>query len=220
MIKPPLLFHRPFDHEDLAWCKAEFLPSDTTELQHNDPTWGNVRVKLPSQLTRAVEKRRTEFLAGRLCAAYALRQLGKAEEVGCHGRKPVWPVGVSGSITHTDQRAFSVASESALSLGVDCEPIMSASKAREIWSLVLSEKEYALRPAHMSFAAFVTTIFASKEAFYKAMSSFVDRMLEFHEVNLISIEDSNIDLLFEGSKYRLLWRKMDGDCLALCRLDI
>ena len=47
-------------------------------------------------------------MVGRLCAAYALRQLGQTEAVGRRDRAPVWPVGVAGSTTHTDRCAFTL----------------------------------------------------------------------------------------------------------------
>lgn len=219
MIISHLELSRPFDHRDLAWCRTDFVPSDTTELHFKDSTWGWVEIKLPTQLNQAAEKRRTEFLAGRLCAAYALRQLGRPEVVGRRDRAPVWPAGVTGSITHTDQRAFAVASASGGSLGVDCEPLMSVALARDIFSMVISKEEDSLRPSYMSSAAFITIAFSAKEAFYKAISSSIDRVLEFHEVTLISIEKAAIDLQFEGVEYRLMWRTVSGDFLVLCRIE-
>ena len=89
MITRPLSFCNPFGHDDLAWCRSNFVPSDLIQLRHSHPIWGPVVVELPSQLSRAVKKRRTEFLVGRLCAAYALRQLGQTEAVGRRDRAPV-----------------------------------------------------------------------------------------------------------------------------------
>jgi len=54
-------------------------------------------------MSRAVEKRRREFTAGRVLARRAMRRLGLREGPLVNGedRAPVWPSGVVGSITHT-----------------------------------------------------------------------------------------------------------------------
>src|SRR5690606_7567998 len=50
----------------------------------------------------AVNKRQTEFLAGRLCAHEALRRLLGVPSIPAvaEDRSPCWPSGVVGSITH------------------------------------------------------------------------------------------------------------------------
>lgn len=77
-------------------------------------------------LARAVEKRRREFTAGRVCARRALSRLGVAPAPLLAGpnREPLWPAGVVGSITHCEgYRAAVVArATDVLSIGIDAEP--------------------------------------------------------------------------------------------------
>ena len=53
---------------------------------------------------KAVEKRRREFSAGRTCARQALRELGCADApiVQDQNGAPLWPPGIVGSITHSN----------------------------------------------------------------------------------------------------------------------
>src|SRR3981081_2727213 len=63
-------------------------------------------------ISRAVEKRRRDFRTVRHCSRRALRELGVPPTAVVPGerRKPVWPPGVVGSLTHcTGYRAAAVA---------------------------------------------------------------------------------------------------------------
>jgi 4'-phosphopantetheinyl transferase EntD len=63
-------------------------------------------------ISRAVEKRRRDFRTVRHCSRRALRELGVPPTAVAPGerRKPVWPPGVVGSLTHcTGYRAAAVA---------------------------------------------------------------------------------------------------------------
>jgi len=74
----------------------------------------------------AVEKRRREFVTGRVCAHRAMVALGLAPTPVLSGGRgePVWPQGVVGTITHCEgYRACAVALEAEVpSLGIDAEP--------------------------------------------------------------------------------------------------
>lgn len=81
---------------------------------------------LPSLPLRASARRRQQFLAGRACAALALEQTGHPGPFGLPiglDRRPVWPAGFTGSITHSQGLALAVTARSSevLSLGLDLE---------------------------------------------------------------------------------------------------
>src|SRR5260370_12550496 len=65
------------------------------------------RSRLPQALRYATQKRQREFLAGRWCAEEALQCLGAGSThvAMAEDRTPIWPDGVVGSITHTDDFA-------------------------------------------------------------------------------------------------------------------
>jgi len=77
-------------------------------------------------IAKAVEGRRREFITARRCARRALADLGHPPAPILSGtrREPLWPAGISGSITHcAGYRAAAVAPARHLAgLGVDAEP--------------------------------------------------------------------------------------------------
>ena len=189
MIAGGLITENPFGLAKLHWCEGRFCVTTATEL-----CLGGVVVTLPDALQSAVPKRRSEFLAGRFCAAHALRAAGLPQTVGLMGRVPVWPQGAAGSISHSDNRAVAVVSRDYAGLGVDIEPLMTPAQAQEIQSLILTPAEIALRPASLGFAAFLTLIFSAKESFYKALSAQLSQMPGFLDVTILEISSDSLSL--------------------------
>lgn len=124
-----------------------------------------------SSIEQAVEKRRSEFIAGRALARRALRELG-IEDVAIpvgEKREPVWPQGFSGSIAHT--RGFcgvAVARQSDVrGLGFDVERICDVSA--ELRSHIVTDAE--LQALHNAIGGTVeralALAFSAKESFYK-----------------------------------------------------
>ena len=67
-----------------------------------DDSFLRADIPLPASLTSSVDKRKTEYLAGRWCAREALRILGFDGIPGMGAdRAPIWPGGTVGSITHS-----------------------------------------------------------------------------------------------------------------------
>jgi 4'-phosphopantetheinyl transferase EntD len=119
-------------------------------------------------VSRAVEKRRREFAAGRLLARRLLGELGVPPSFvllrGAH-RAPRWPEGVVGSITHSKGRAV-VAVARAVdvpSVGIDLEAARTLET--DLRRSIASPEELArlADPARESLV-----VFSAKEAFYKA----------------------------------------------------
>lgn len=164
----------------LVWRSCRFRTLDIREYLHRGAE-GELVVRLPDDLGRAVAKRRSEFLAGRVCAGLALRALGLAATVGRAGRAPVWPAGAAGSISHAGGRAIAVVSSRLRGVGVDCETVMGAEKAAEIASLILTDAERAARPGGWPPGLYLTALFAAKEAAYKAVSGHLGDIPDFHE---------------------------------------
>ena len=124
-------------------------------------------------VANAVKKRREEFAAGRLCAREALRLLGLEDFpiLTGEGREPVWPDGVSGSISHS-RRYYSAAvfrSDKKGLIGLDIEE--SHRLRKDLWSMTFVEEEIEwLRGRNLAdkeVAKWATLIFSAKEAFYK-----------------------------------------------------
>ena len=94
-----MITENPFGLRGLYWSEGR-LSEVEVDLAH-----------LPEPLRAAAPKRQREFLAGRHCAAHALRTAGLPETVGLQDRAPIWPKGAVGSISHSDARVVAVVSK-------------------------------------------------------------------------------------------------------------
>jgi len=121
-------------------------------------------------------KRQSEYLAARLCARKALHGLTGEAFVPARASdgRPLWPQGMTGSITHGHGRAAALAGFSAhwQGLGLDLEPCLPAGRALRLAPGLLSDAEQAhlarLRSSKEQ-AFFVSLSFSLKESLFKAL---------------------------------------------------
>lgn len=156
---------------------------------YRDELFARHAIAFAPQLVRAVPKRRSEFLAGRVCASRALARLGTAPATIPIGRdrEPVWPDGVVASISHAGDRALCLAVSAAdtLGLGVDIERPLDAQRAAEIRGVVVDADEHALIQAGFDDpAAGLAAVFSAKESLYKALFPQVRRLFGFEAMRL------------------------------------
>ena len=127
-------------------------------------------------VTRAVDKRRREFFAGRTLARAALSRLGFAAEAIARNedRSPRWPDGIKGSISHTDEQVLVAvtASPDILGIGIDLENEHSVDS--ELRGLIRADE----REASMDD----TVLFSAKESVFKAVYPLHGEFLEFADV--------------------------------------
>ena len=88
---------------------------------------GEIFASEAAAMARAVPSRRAEFFAGRAAVHRAMRMLGASCPSRCRWAliaAPVWPDGLSGSISHGAGACVAVVAESAVvpALAVDIEP--------------------------------------------------------------------------------------------------
>lgn len=136
-------------------------------------------------MARAVPKRRAEFAAGRKAARQAMTQLGLPRVAIPMGadRAPVWPCGVTGSISHAGGLALAVVAGTGAvrSVGVDLErdvpldPWLVAEVCRP-------EERAGLSPEAQ--AAQATRLFSAKEAAYKAHYPLLRRVYGFYGLSV------------------------------------
>ncbi|WP_336219001.1 enterobactin synthase subunit EntD [Citrobacter amalonaticus] len=122
------------------------------------------------QLAHAGRKRKAEHLAGRIAAVYALREVGHKQvpEIG-EQRQPLWPDGLSGSISHSATTALAVVSRQPV--GIDIETLFTPQTAIEVCSsLVDQDEEQILRACALPFPLALTLAFSAKESVFKALS--------------------------------------------------
>jgi 4'-phosphopantetheinyl transferase EntD len=130
--------------------------------------------------------RRAEFAAGRHCAHRALATIGvDAGPIGRGARgQPVWPAGMTGSISHAAGLAAAVAGpvmESVAALGLDVEAADALDE--ELWSHVLTASERAVCEASDDPGAVATSVFSAKEAAFKAVYPLLGVEIDFLEAH-------------------------------------
>lgn len=133
--------------------------------------------------------RRREFALGRACARRALAELGIHDQPLLRGedRAPRWPVGIVGSLTHTEGFcAAAVARRDGLQgLGLDAEcERLSLRAAQRV--LAPAERAQLGRLPSPPACGFETLAFSAKESVFKALYplsgmrlGFRDAVLEF-----------------------------------------
>ena len=137
---------------------------------------------------RWAEKRIREFAAGRQCARHALQRIGYAPAplLVLADRRPAWPEGATGSITHCAGYACAVVApaQGVRSLGLDVE--VTGAVDEHLWPRVLgdSERAWLQSCAAQDRQLWATVIFSAKEAFYKCQYPVTAQWLEFEDAHV------------------------------------
>ncbi|WP_075181031.1 4'-phosphopantetheinyl transferase [Pantoea sp. 1.19] len=176
---------------------------------------------LPEALRHCAAARQRDFLAGRACAAQALRKLGVASEPGRDARgAPVWPVGTIGSLSHAGTRVLACAARagSGRAVGIDVERMAGPEAVRALEHLVIRDDERSLLSApHCTPALCATLIFSSKEAWYKSLPAQAQPGRAFGDVAVRAIDRDS--LFLEVVRPHAGWQVGDGLTLAWSRDD-
>ncbi len=117
------------------------------------------------------QRRRLEFLAGRLAARRALRAVGlDCGQIPRVGRLPVFPPGRAASITHSAGVAVAVGRAPGHDIPLGCDLELRGLPGRAA-RLVLREDEWELAqvPGPDAVPWSVTALFSAKEAAWKAL---------------------------------------------------
>ena len=136
----------------------------------------------------AMERRASEFVAGRNCARNALHELGYTPTPLLKGAsgEPLWPVSICGSISHCGQIAGCIAAsrQHYRSLGLDIAEINSIPAQTDHILFTPTELNYlsSLPSATRDRAA--TLLFSMKEAYYKLQYPITGTFLEFTDVEV------------------------------------
>ncbi|TWI53775.1 enterobactin synthetase component D [Pseudomonas duriflava] len=173
----------PVRLSDVALYSVGF---DPTRLVDSD--FMNSGIEPPPTLQRAVPKRRSEFLAGRLCARTALHALTgepHVPEIG-EDRAPRWPRGTCGSITHSAGWAAALAARTKhwQSIGMDTEILLSSERSLRLTDEILTPSEKTLQH-EASDPYWVTLAFSLKESLFKALYPLTGVRFYFQDAEII-----------------------------------
>ena len=190
---------------------ATFTDADLLWLPHH------------AQLADAGRKRKADHLAGRIAAAHALNDR-TIPAIGPSG-EPLWPEGVSGSITHSGTQAMAVVVRDRLALiGIDCETILPENEAREIKDGIIdAREERVLSHSGYPFALALTLAFSAKESLFKALFPRVQAWMGFDSARVTMLDDKTLTLALtrqlagfnEGATFTLHWQQHGEQAIAL-----
>lgn len=182
-------------------------------------------VTMPPELAGAAPRRQLRFRAGRYCALQALRLLAPDRPVASVPRAPngapIWPSGVIGSITHTDDfvSAAVVGVDRARAVGIDAEPVMSEERARRLAVVISWPCERALLcEAGFDRLTALTLVFSSKEAVFKCLHPVVGHVFGYHDVRWIGVDAA--ERTFTVRLARTLTREYPAGTTLTGRFDL
>lgn len=139
-------------------------------------------------MTRAIPNRQREFAAGRRAARAAMAALGLPPAPIPHGpdRAPVWPEGLTGTISHGAGLCFAVVARKRdlAGLGLDLESAIPL--ADDLMETICIRQERAHHTAPLA----TRLIFCAKEATYKAQYARSRALLEFHDLAVTLTADA------------------------------
>lgn len=152
-------------------------------------------------MVSVVNKRRREFATARALARegferfYGLRNF---DLLNGEDRAPIWPPGITGSISHSSTRAWVALVDAARgTIGIDGEN--RDRLERDLWHLTMCDEEIAyldeLQPSVQERRALL--IFSAKEALYKAQYPWSREHVDFMAVRIKLNEDGNLQCIFQ-----------------------
>jgi 4'-phosphopantetheinyl transferase EntD len=165
----------------------ELLPDSASVAEiFGDPPSGALLSEEEPFVSRAVDKRKREFAAGRWCARRAMAGIGAPPAPILPGPRgePRWPSGVLGAITHCDGYAAAVVARQGdvLALGADAEPASPLPDGILEAVALPGERAGLLRCRRREPSLpWDRLLFSAKEAVYKAWFPMTGRPLEFED---------------------------------------
>lgn len=172
--------------------ELEFGALSQIDLPLEDSLFTENKKLLPASLETAIESRKKEFIAGRLCAFRACEKLGlKLDDLKMgENREPLWPIDIVGSISHTKQMAISIvdSSKHSRSLGIDVEEIIKEDKIATIERMVGTKKDLAFLKLFSEKLVAYTVLFSAKEALYKLIYPLCQEFFGFSEAELKALD--------------------------------
>lgn len=141
-------------------------------------------------------KRQNEFKAGRIAARKLLKNFGFKNFPLLPGknREPLWPCGISGSISHCDEYCLAVVSRwrNAPLIGVDIEPLEPLPGNLECKVCTENEKTWVRSmKQNGSLVPWSKLIFSAKESAYKCIYPLVKKFIDFREAEIVFYPSSS-----------------------------
>ena len=163
------------------------------------------------------KSRLNKFVGGRVALRRALKAISRGDSPSilkdAHGA-PVLPGDVTGSISHKDDLAVGVAiADSSGGIGVDIERCHNKAAFTLLRRIITPREQANLGSLPgISVEEEVLLRFSFKEAVYKAMHPFLERSVDFSEVEIEPLTDGTAKINFllktgEEFRYRASWQR-------------
>nr|WP_228287331.1 4'-phosphopantetheinyl transferase superfamily protein [Acinetobacter pittii] len=145
----------------------------------------------PDSLSPCTVKRKSEFLAGRYASQLVLSAIRKdyfyqKVEMGKF-KEPIFPLNIIGSITHSENIAICIATQSknVNFLGIDIEPIISKLDFFALHDKIYTYQELKIiKNSGIDYLLAATCIFSAKETIFKAFFYYLQNKIDFNNFKL------------------------------------
>ena len=171
----------PFpDH--ISFC---LLPIHSTSNQKLHPAEENYFSQLSSV------SRKEHYRSGRICAGEVLSKLGTIGQPVLRDpqtREPLWPEGISGTITHSGNWAAAAAGKTSdvSGIGIDLEDLERQVDSRISRHVCIPEEQKWLQECGEDFLEQnLKIIFSAKESIFKAFFPYTRTYLHFHDARIL-----------------------------------
>lgn len=177
----------------------------------------------PGEEITALPRRVAEYCAGRRAARDAMTALGLTAKPVPMGpdRAPIWPQGLTGSISHSGSACFAAVGTTAdwRGLGIDLEPEVPLEP--ELWPTILRPEEIEV----LADATQAMALFVIKEAVYKAQYP-ITKLLFGFEVLTVRLDRDRFEARFtetqgafaKGDIVAGKWQNCQGHIVAFAGL--
>jgi 4'-phosphopantetheinyl transferase EntD len=161
-------------------------------------------ITCPPSVARSVHSRQAEFYFGRLAARSVLAVLDAPHgEVGVGiSREPMWPLGIVGSISHTNAIAAAAAlrRDVCSGVGVDIEVVAKPEACAALMATVISDQELNYLQtlvAVLPMNTLLTAVFSAKESLFKGAYNAVGRYFDFTAARVVWIDMERQSILLQ-----------------------
>lgn len=155
-----------------------------------------------ASIVDAIPKRRREFATARALAREGLERffgLHNFNLLNDKDRAPIWPQGITGSLSHSSTRAWVALVDATYgTIGIDGED--RDKLERSLWHLTMHDEEVAyLKTLETSVhERRALVIFSAKEALYKTQFPWSHKYVDFMAVQIRLDEDGSLQCIFQS----------------------
>ncbi len=195
----------------LAGYTIQQIDFDPATFQPEDLFW----LPYHASLTGWGRKRQAEHLAGRIAAAYALREVGEKRLPAIGDRRQ--PLAHALVRQHKSLRPARAGGDRRSAGGRRYRAPVYPQLAAELESSIIGPAEKtALLRSGLPYPLALTLAFSAKESGFKACHPDVQAGVGFNDFTLAAIKEGNLRLRLSTVEYRLQWIQAGEYIITLC----